>query len=45
MAIAPLLGIDEFEVSYRLDNINLFAMTGRPSEARAKELADLRREP
>lgn len=43
-AIAPLLGIDEFEVSYRLNSINLFAMTRRPSEARAKELADLSRE-
>lgn len=41
-AIAPLLGIDEFEVTYRLDNINLFAMTHIPSEAIAKELAALR---
>jgi hypothetical protein len=43
-AIAPLLGIDELEVTYRLDNINLFAMTRRPSEATAKELAALRQE-
>lgn len=41
-AIAPLLGIDEFEVTYRLDNVNLFAMTHIPSEAIAKELAALR---
>lgn len=41
-AIAPLLGIDEFEVTYRLDNINLFAMTHIPSEAIARELAALR---
>jgi len=44
-AIAPLLGIDEMEVTYRLNGINLFAMTRRPSEARAKELADLRQQP
>jgi hypothetical protein len=41
-AIAPLLGIDEMEVTYRLNSINLFAMTRRPSEARVKELAGLR---
>ena len=44
-AIAPLLGIDEMEVTYRLNSINLFAMTRIPSEAIAKELADLRQEP
>ena len=44
-AIAPLLGIDEMEVTYRLNSINLFAMTHTPSEAIAKELAALRREP
>lgn len=44
-AIAPLLGIDEMEVTYRLNSINLFAMTRSPSEAIAKELADLRQEP
>ena len=44
-AIAPLLGIDETEVSYRLNSINLFAMTRTPSEARAKKLADLRHLP
>lgn len=43
-AIAPLLGIDETEVTYRLNSINLFAMTRRPSEARAEELADLRQQ-
>jgi hypothetical protein len=43
-AIAPLLGIDEFEVTYRLNNINVFAMTRIPSEAIAKELAALRQE-
>ncbi len=43
--IAPLLGIDEFEVSYRLNSINLFAMTRTPSEARTKELALLRQQP
>ncbi len=44
-AIAPLLGIDESEVTYRLNNINLFAMTRTPSEARTKQLTDLRQEP
>lgn len=44
-AIAPLLGIDEMEVTYRLNSINLFAMTRAPSEAIAKELADLRQQP
>ena len=44
-AIAPLLGIDELEVTYRLSSINLFAMTRIPSEAIAKELADLRQQP
>jgi hypothetical protein len=44
-AIAPLLGIDEVEVSYRLNSINLFAMTRAPSEARTTQLADLRRQP
>jgi len=43
-AIAPLLGIDEMEVTYRLDSLNLFAMTRAPSEARATELAELRRQ-
>jgi hypothetical protein len=41
-AIAPLLGIDELEVTYRLNNVNLFAMTRAPSQAVAEELADLR---
>ena len=41
-AIAPLLGIDEMEVTARLNSINLFAMTRTPSEATNKELADLR---
>lgn len=45
IAIAPLLGIDETEVTYRLTSINLFAMTRTPSEASAKELADLRQQP
>jgi hypothetical protein len=44
-AIAPLLGIDEMEVTYRLNSINLFAMTRTPSEARTKKLADLRQQP
>lgn len=44
-AIAPLLGIDEMEVTHRLNSINLFAMTRTPSEAIAKELAALRQEP
>jgi hypothetical protein len=44
-AIAPLLGIDEMEVTYRLNSINLFAMTRTPSEATTKELADLRQQP
>jgi hypothetical protein len=44
-AIAPLLGIDETEVEYRLNSINLFAMTRTPSEARTKKLADLRQQP
>jgi hypothetical protein len=44
-AIAPLLGIDETEVTHRLNSINLFAMTRTPSEARTKELADLRHRP
>jgi hypothetical protein len=44
-AIAPLLGIDETEVTFRLNSINLFAMTRIPSEATARELADLRQEP
>ena len=44
-AIAPLLGIEEMEVTYRLNGINLFAMTRTPSEATAKELADLRQQP
>jgi hypothetical protein len=44
-AIAPLLGIDEMEVAYRLNSINLFAMTRTPSEAAANELAHLRRQP
>ena len=44
-AIAPLLGIDETEVTGRLNSINLFAMTHTPSEAIAKELAHLRQEP
>jgi hypothetical protein len=43
-AIAPLLGIEELEVTYRLNNINLFAMTRMPSEATATELAALRQE-
>ena len=42
-AIAPLLGLDELEVTHRLNNINLFAMTRTPSEAGARKLADLRR--
>jgi len=42
-AIAPLLGIDEMEVPYRLNSVNLFAMTSTPSEATAMELADLLR--
>ena len=44
-AIAPLLGIDEMEVTFQLNSINLFAMTRTPSEATAKELADLRQQP
>lgn len=44
-AIAPLLGIDETAVSYRLNSIDLFAMTRTPSEARTKKLADLRQQP
>ena len=44
-AIAPLLGIDEMEVTYRLNSINLVAMTRTPSETRTKELADLRQQP
>ena len=44
-AIAPLLGIDEVEVTSQLNSINLFAMTRTPSEATAKELADLRQQP
>lgn len=44
-AIAPLLGIDEVEVTYRLNSINLFAMTRVPNEAGRKKLADLRRQP
>jgi hypothetical protein len=44
-AIAPLLGIDETEVSYRLNGINLFAMTRTATEARTRMLADLRQEP
>lgn len=44
-AIAPLLGIDETEVTHRLNSINLFAMTRTPSEATAKELAELRQQP
>lgn len=43
-AIAPLLGIDELEVTHRLNNINLFAMTRTPSEATAKELTRLRQQ-
>lgn len=43
-AIAPLPGIDEMEVTHRLNSINLFATTGVPSEARAKELARLRQQ-
>ncbi len=43
-AIAPLLGIDELEVTYQLNNINLFAMTRTPSEATAKELTHLRQQ-
>jgi len=43
-AIAPLLGIDEMEATYRLNSINFFAMTRIPSEAIAKDLADLRQE-
>jgi len=44
-AIAPLLGIDEIEVTHRLNSINLFAITRTPSEAIANELAVLRQEP
>lgn len=44
-AIAPLLGIDEMEVTYRLNSINLFAMTRVPSEAGVKELDRLRQQP
>lgn len=44
-AIAPLLGIDEAEVSYRLNSINLFAMTRTASEARTEELEHLRQQP
>ena len=44
-AIAPLLGIDEAEVTSRLNSINLFAMTRAPGKAMAKELSDLRRQP
>jgi hypothetical protein len=44
-AIAPLLGIDETEVSYQLNSINLFAMTRTPSEARTEKLAGLRHQP
>jgi hypothetical protein len=44
-AIAPLLGIDEMDVTHRLNSINLFAMTRTPSEATTKELADLRQQP
>ncbi len=44
-AIAPLLGIDETQVTARLNSINLFAMTRTPSAARTKELADLRQQP
>ena len=32
-------------MTYRLNSINLFAMTRAPSEARTKELADLRQQP
>ncbi len=44
-AIAPLLGIDETAVPYRLTSINLFALTRAASEARTKKLAELRRQP
>lgn len=44
-AIAPLLGMDEAQVLHRLNSVNLFAMTGTPSEAIAKELADLLQQP
>ncbi|WP_460807408.1 hypothetical protein [Nocardioides salsibiostraticola] len=44
-AIAPLLGIDETEVTGRLNSINLFAITRVPSEAGKKELDRLRQEP
>lgn len=43
-AIAPLLGIDEMDVTERLNSINLFAMTRTPSEATTKELTDLRQQ-
>lgn len=43
-AIAPLLGIDATEVSFRLNSINLFAMTHTPSEAIAEELVNLRQQ-
>lgn len=43
-AIAPLLGIDEVEVTGRLNSINLFAMARVPSEAGNKELARLRQQ-
>ena len=44
-AIAPLLGLDPTEVSYRLNGVNLFAMTRTASEARTRQLAELRQEP
>jgi hypothetical protein len=44
VAIAPLLGIDEMEVTSRLNSINLFAVTRTPSEATAEELAKLRQQ-
>jgi hypothetical protein len=44
-AIAPLLGVDEVEALGRLNSINLFAMTRIPSEARRKELKNLREHP
>lgn len=43
-AIAPLMGLDELEVTVRLNKISLFSLTRTPSAARREMLEELRRQ-